>query len=160
MNCLQPVRSSGQGTIVCKSCATHRSLITRNILCATWYEGTTQPLSLTEFKSQLFLLYCIGWNHLLMKEGRKPEYPKKTADDKLQKMSCTKAWKCKPQPNSNLYSSTSTNLYSSKESRLANHYTTCCPWYSDNVDILSLESTVKYLVSAHYHVSAHPPLLD
>ena len=33
-----------------------------------------------------------------MKEGRKPEYPEKTPDDKLQKMPLyTKAWKFKPQ---------------------------------------------------------------
>ena len=33
-----------------------------------------------------------------MKEGRKPEYPEKTPDDELQKMSHTKARKFKPQP--------------------------------------------------------------
>ena len=32
-----------------------------------------------------------------MKEGRKPEYPEKTPDDKLQKMLHTKAQKFKPQ---------------------------------------------------------------
>ena len=32
-----------------------------------------------------------------MKEGRKPEYPEKTPDDELRKMSHTKARKCKPQ---------------------------------------------------------------
>ena len=36
-------------THVCKSCATHRALITCNILYTTWYEGTAQLLSLTEF---------------------------------------------------------------------------------------------------------------
>ena len=33
-----------------------------------------------------------------MKEGRKLEYPKKTPDDKLQKMPHTTTWKCQPQP--------------------------------------------------------------
>ena len=33
-----------------------------------------------------------------MKEGRKPEYPAKTPDDKLHKMPHTKAKKFKPQP--------------------------------------------------------------
>ena len=32
-----------------------------------------------------------------MKEGRKPEYPKKTPGDELQKMSHTKARRFKPQ---------------------------------------------------------------
>ena len=32
-NCLQHVRSSGPGAIVCKSCATHRALITCNMPC-------------------------------------------------------------------------------------------------------------------------------
>ena len=52
-NCLQHVHSSGQGVIVCKSRATHRALIMCNMSCATWYEGTAQLLSLTEFKSHL-----------------------------------------------------------------------------------------------------------
>ena len=59
-NCLQHVRSNGQGTIVYKSRLTHRALITWNMSCATSYEGTAQLLSLTEFKSHLFELYSIG----------------------------------------------------------------------------------------------------
>ena len=55
-NCLQHVRSSGPGAIVCKSRATHRALITCN-MGGTWYEGTAQLLSLTELKSHLFQLY-------------------------------------------------------------------------------------------------------
>ena len=57
-NCLQHVSSSGPGTIVCKSRATHRALITSNLQCATWYEGTAQLLSLTvEIAFILALLY-------------------------------------------------------------------------------------------------------
>ena len=52
-NCLQQVRSSSQAAIVCKSRAKHRALITCNMSCATWYEGTAQLLSLTELKSNL-----------------------------------------------------------------------------------------------------------
>ena len=52
-NCLRHVRSSTPGTIACKSCATHRALITCNMLCATCYEGTAQLFSLTESKSYL-----------------------------------------------------------------------------------------------------------
>ena len=37
-NCLQHMRSSGQGPIVCKSRAAHRARITWNMSCATWYE--------------------------------------------------------------------------------------------------------------------------
>ena len=39
-NCLQHVRSSSQGAIVCKLCATVRAFIVYNMSCATWYEGT------------------------------------------------------------------------------------------------------------------------
>ena len=39
-------------------CSNHmqhiRALITCNMSCATWYEGTAQLLSLTEFRSHLF----------------------------------------------------------------------------------------------------------
>ena len=53
-NCLQHVRSSGQAAVVCKSRAiTHRTLITCNMSCTTWYEGTAQLLSLTELKSHI-----------------------------------------------------------------------------------------------------------
>ena len=60
MNCLQRVCSSGQGVKVCKSCATHQALITCNMSCAMWYEGTAQLLSLTE-------LSCIYCNIILAK---------------------------------------------------------------------------------------------
>ena len=56
-NCLKHVRSSGPGAIVCKSCATHRALITCNMSCATWYEGTVQLSSLTEFNSHFFFFF-------------------------------------------------------------------------------------------------------
>ena len=64
---------------------------------ATWYEGTAQLLSLTELKSHLFELYFVGWIIKPMKEGRKPEYPEKTAGDELQKMLHTTARRLKPQ---------------------------------------------------------------
>ena len=75
------------GQTVCKSCATHRALITC-MLCATWYKGTAQLLSLTELKSHLFELYFTGWTIKPMMEGRKPEYPEKTPGDELQKSHC------------------------------------------------------------------------
>ena len=67
------------------------------VLCATWYEGTAQLLSLTELKSHLFELYLTGWTIQPMKEGRKLEYPEKTPGDELQKMPHTKARRFKPQ---------------------------------------------------------------
>ena len=56
-NCLQHVCSCGQSANMCKSRGTHRVVITCNVLCATWYEGTAQLLSLTELKSHLFLAF-------------------------------------------------------------------------------------------------------
>ena len=55
-NYRQHIGSSGQGAIVRKSGATHLALIMFNMLYATWYKGTAQPLSLTEYKSHLFLI--------------------------------------------------------------------------------------------------------
>ena len=52
-NHLQHVRCSGPGAIVCKSLAIHPALITCSTLCVTWYAGTAQLLSLTEFKLHL-----------------------------------------------------------------------------------------------------------
>ena len=61
MNCLQHVRSSGQGAIVCKSRNTSSACHAQHVLCATWYKGTAQLLSLTELKLLVFELYLIGW---------------------------------------------------------------------------------------------------
>ena len=77
-NCLQHVCSSGQGTTVWKSCATHWAPITCNMLCATWYEETAIEfdrveitfiltlLNLTELKLHLFSRYWIwqSWNYI------------------------------------------------------------------------------------------------
>ena len=41
---LQHVRSSGQGSIVCKSRATQRPLIACNMPCATWHDGKARLL--------------------------------------------------------------------------------------------------------------------
>ena len=56
------------------------------------YSGPWQSLKL-----QLLELYLVGWIIKLMREGRKPESPEKSPDDKLQKMPHAKAWRFKPQ---------------------------------------------------------------
>ena len=71
VNCLQHICTSGQGAIMCKSRAIRQVLNMCNMSCVTWYEETAQLLSLTEFKSHLFLLYFIGLNHYLMKDFHK-----------------------------------------------------------------------------------------
>ena len=58
--CLLHVRSSGQGGIVYKSCATYRACITCSMPCNALYKGTAQLLRLTELKSHLLWLYFIG----------------------------------------------------------------------------------------------------
>ena len=45
--------------ITCNTLSAHH--VQHVMLHAAWYEGTTQLLSLTEFKSHLFELYFIGW---------------------------------------------------------------------------------------------------
>ena len=91
VNCFQYLCSSGQGAIMCKSCATHWAFIVCNILCTTWYKGTAEPVGLTEMKLHLFLLNFIGLHHSQMQERRKSEYSGKTPDDQLQKMPHTKS---------------------------------------------------------------------
>ena len=55
------VGSSGPDTIVCKSRATSSAYhVQQAVIRATWYEGTAELLSLTEFKSHLFELCFIG----------------------------------------------------------------------------------------------------
>ena len=81
--------------ITCNTSSAHH--VQHVVLRATWYEGTAQLLSLTEFKSHLFELYFVGWIIKPMKEGRKPEYPEKTPGDELQKMPHTTDRRFKPQ---------------------------------------------------------------
>ena len=42
------------------TCNTSSAYHVHHVLRATWYEGTAQPLSLTELKSPVFSLYLIG----------------------------------------------------------------------------------------------------
>ena len=42
-----------------QSYATHQALIMCNMLCATWYEGTAQVLSLTELKSHFLKFFFL-----------------------------------------------------------------------------------------------------
>ena len=44
--------------ITCNTLSTYH--VQHIMLRATWYEGTAQVLSVTEFKLHLFDLYCIG----------------------------------------------------------------------------------------------------
>ena len=67
-NCLQHVHSSSQGTIVCKSRATHTAISTCNVSCATWYEGTAHLLSLDRVEIA-FTLALLDWLKPLTDEG-------------------------------------------------------------------------------------------
>ena len=97
-NCLQHVRSSGPGAIVCKSRATHRALITWkcHVTChLVWRDSSAIKFDRVDIA--LFELYFIGWTIKPMKEGRKPEYLEKTPGDELYKMPHTTARRFKPQ---------------------------------------------------------------
>ena len=85
-NCLQHARSSGPGAIVCKSCATHRALITCK--CRVTCHLVRRDSSAIKFdrvEIAFIWAYFVGWIIKLMKEGRKPEYPEKTPGNALQK---------------------------------------------------------------------------
>ena len=66
------------------------------MLCATWYEGTTQLLSLTEFK--IYFSFILLAEQITNEGGEETGVRIETPDDELQKMPHTKAWKSKPQP--------------------------------------------------------------
>ena len=53
---------------MCKSRATNLALIMCSMSCATWYKGTAQLLSLTEFKIH-FILAFFPLAELLLDEG-------------------------------------------------------------------------------------------
>ena len=69
-----------------------------NMLCATWYEGTAQLLSLTELKSHFFQLHFIGWT-TNKEEGEETRVSRENPDDERQKMphtiqAPTETWIC------------------------------------------------------------------
>ena len=64
-NCLQHVRSSVPGAIVCKSHAAHQAYITCNLLCATWYSSAIK-FDRVEITFTLALFY---WLKPLTDEG-------------------------------------------------------------------------------------------
>ena len=111
-NSLQHVRSSGLGTIVCKSHATHPALITCNTSSADhmqhiqrWSHATCRVTrhmvrrdsSAIKFDSWNCVYLSIIILAEQMKEGRKPKYLEKTPDVELQKMPHTKAQRFKTQ---------------------------------------------------------------
>ena len=57
-NRLQHIRLSGPSAIMCNTSSAYH--LQHVMLCSTWYEGTAQLLSLTEFKSHLFEFYFTG----------------------------------------------------------------------------------------------------
>ena len=85
-NCLQHVRSRGPGAIVCKSCATHRALITCNRQCATWVRRDSSAI-----KSDRVEIAFI-----VMGGGNQSTRRNPPPDDELQKMPHTHR-KLKPQ---------------------------------------------------------------
>ena len=70
-NCLQHVSSSGPGAIVCKSCATQRTLIMCNMSCCVPHgtKGQLSYWSLTEFKIT-FIIASSCWLNHSTDEGR------------------------------------------------------------------------------------------
>ena len=114
---LRHVRSSGPGTIVYTSSAYH---VQHVVLRATWYEGTAQLLSLTEYKSHLFELYFIGWDINRWRRGVPGGNPWRRASENATYYS----------PNIQAPSETRTRtiaLVAGYESRSANRYTTRRP---------------------------------
>ena len=89
-NCLQHVRSSGQGAAVCKSRATHRAPIIYNMPSAKWCKRIAQLLSLNELKSHLASFRRLkSFTDQGEEESRVPE--EKKPDDELQRVPQTEA---------------------------------------------------------------------
>ena len=105
VNCLQHVCSSDPGAIVCKSRAIHWAFIVCNMLYATWYKGTAQLLSLTEFKSPFFLLYFIGWTINRSRKGGNQSTQRKPPMTSFRKCHILKPENSSPKWDLNLHSS-------------------------------------------------------
>ena len=83
---------------MCKSSATHQALVTCTMLCAMWYKGTAQLLSLIELKSYLFYFISLAETISWRRRGGNQSARGGNPDSVLQKMPHTKAWKFKSQP--------------------------------------------------------------
>ena len=98
-NFLQHVCASGPGAIVCKSCATHRALITCKCL-VTCHLVRRDSSAITFDRVEIAFIwafYFIVWTIKPMKEGRKPEYPEKNPWRRASEMPHTTARRFKPQ---------------------------------------------------------------
>ena len=109
-NRLQHIRSSGLGAVVCKSRGTHQALI------AAWHKGTTQLLSLTEFKSHLFELFFIGWTINWWRRGGDRSTRRKPLATSFRNCHILKHEDSSPKQDSNPHNSIGC--------RRTNHYTT------------------------------------
>ena len=66
-NCLQHVRSSSQG--VCQPHAAHQTRSTSNMLCAAWFQGSVQLLSLTELTSHFTYIFVAVLIHRFLNKS-------------------------------------------------------------------------------------------
>ena len=91
---------------MCKSRATHRALITCNLQCATWYEGTAQLLRFDRVEIA-FILALFYWRKPLTVEGGEgTDVPgKKTPKTSFRKCHILKPENSSPKRDSNLLSS-------------------------------------------------------
>ena len=119
-SCLQHVRSSGQGAIVCNTSGTYH---VQHVMChMVWRDNSA---IMFDRVSITFLLASFYWlNHVPLKEGRTRECPEKTPDDELQKCHILKPENSSPNRDSNPLSSIDGLL---GKQIYANHYTTCHP---------------------------------
>ena len=99
VNCLQHVRSSGLGAIVCKSRATHRTLITCK--CHDTCHLVRRDSSAIKFDR---VEVAFIWTFILLakplnrwRRGGNRSIRRKKPDDELQKLPHTTARRCKPQ---------------------------------------------------------------
>ena len=91
------------------------------MLRATWYEGTAQLLSLTEFKSHLYELYFIGWTINQWRRGGNRSTRRKPLATSFRKCHILKPEDSNPKRDLNLHNSIGGRLGKLTH---ANHYTT------------------------------------
>ena len=104
-NSLQDVRSSGQGAIACISRATHRALITCNMSCAAWNEGTVQQSRLAKLELHLFSFILLAETVNRRRRGGNRSNRRKPLTTSFRKCPVLKPENSSPNRDSNSHSS-------------------------------------------------------
>ena len=133
VNCLPHLCSSGQDVIMCYTLSAYHMQYS----CARWYEGIAQLLSLNcIYFSFILLAKTINW----WRRGGNRNTRRKPLTMRFRKCQILK-------PENQAPTGTQTCTLALMESRRANHYTACCPFWTAWLSLPLLDYSKNFVVT-------------